>query len=714
MDQALSMDQVFLNKVFAIIEANLSNEKFGAAELSRELGISHSNINRRLRSLHKKTISQLIQEIRLQHAMEMLQEKVATASEIAFRVGFSSPSYFNKCFHDYFGFPPGEVKKLEEYDGEKAKHQISSDGSRVKTYSLIQRKWLIIALSALILILGAWSTNKIIKSIKQTKDIARLEKSIAVLPFINDSPDDQNAYFINGIMDEVLNNLQKIKGCRVLSRTSTEQFRVKNRPAIPAIAKKLDVNYLVEGSGQKYGNTFRLRVQLIAANNEKHLWGGSFGQEIQDINDLFKIQSQIAQSIAIALQTTLSAQEKRLIENSPTANLRAYEFYQRGEEEMRIYSIDGNSQTLKRAEEMYRRALENDPAFSWVYASLANVYAYKHWVEDYFSKSYLDSIFVLSNKALSYDEQLSKGYVYRGLYYREKGDMKKAIKDFNKAIKINPNLWLAYYCRSGIFSDRSKTYQDVIQSFDDLFKALTFNRGPESVSILQGISGMYNYMGFIEKAKYFNLEALKLGNDSLSYYCGLLQIVGHSDPGCIKTHKVLRKAYGLDTNNVFVLRELSSNCAWMGQFEESLKYWKKYLEQLKILGRTTEYLTTYNMGIMGYVYWNLGNKEEAEYCFNKQLEFNMAKFNNGEILWPGLFIANVYAFKGDYDKAYKYLRICSKQPIDLIAIEMLKEEPLFRSIQNEPEFQEILKDFEAKYMAGHEQVRKWLEEQGKL
>ena len=121
MNQPLSMDQVFLNKVTAIIEANLENEKFGVEELSHELGMSRSNINRRLRSLQKNSISQLIQEIRLQRAMEMLQQKVATASEVAFRVGFSSPTYFNKCFHEYYGFPPGEVKKLEEYDREKVR-----------------------------------------------------------------------------------------------------------------------------------------------------------------------------------------------------------------------------------------------------------------------------------------------------------------------------------------------------------------------------------------------------------------------------------------------------------------------------------------------------------------------------------------------------------------------------------------------------------------
>ena len=101
------------------------------------------------------------------------------------------------------------------------------------------------------------------------------EKSIAVLPFRNDSQNEENSYFINGIMEEILNNLQRIKELRVISRTSVEQYRNQGKP-IPEIAKELGVSYIVEGSGQKYGSNFRLRAQLIKAEHESHLWGESF------------------------------------------------------------------------------------------------------------------------------------------------------------------------------------------------------------------------------------------------------------------------------------------------------------------------------------------------------------------------------------------------------------------------------------------------------
>ena len=180
-----------------------------------------------------------------------------------------------------------------------------------------------------------------------SKPTVQLEKSIAVLPFRNDSQNQENTYFINGIMEEVLNNLQKISDfSRVLSRTSVEQFRGESRPTIPDIAKKLNVNYIVEGSGQKYGNKFVLRVQLIVANNEKHLWGKSYDREIWETSDIISIQSEIAQAIITELKAVMTPEEKQLINKIPTTNLTAYDFYMRGKEEYAIGSISKSRRSL--------------------------------------------------------------------------------------------------------------------------------------------------------------------------------------------------------------------------------------------------------------------------------------------------------------------------------------------------------------------------------
>ena len=135
-------------------------------------------------------------------------------------------------------------------------------------------------------------------------------------------------------MEEVNNNLQKISDfSRVISRNSVEQFRNNTTKSMFEIAKRLNVNYIVEGSGQKYGNKFVLRVQLIVANNEKHLWGKSYDREIRETSDIISIQSEIAQAIAAELKSIITPEEKQLINKIPTTNLTAYDFYKQGREE---------------------------------------------------------------------------------------------------------------------------------------------------------------------------------------------------------------------------------------------------------------------------------------------------------------------------------------------------------------------------------------------
>ena len=165
-----------------------------------------------------------------------------------------------------------------------------------------------------------------LKPLKAKPRPSEPEKSIAVLPFINDSPDQENTYFINGVMEEILGNLQKIKALRVISRTSVEQYRERKK-SVREIAEELGVNYIVEGSAQKYGNAFRLRAQLIMAEHESHLWGESFQQKITDVEDIFNIQIRIAKSIAEELRAVISPEEKKLIEKIPAADLEVYDEY---------------------------------------------------------------------------------------------------------------------------------------------------------------------------------------------------------------------------------------------------------------------------------------------------------------------------------------------------------------------------------------------------
>ena len=270
---------------------------------------------------------------------------------------------------------------------------------------------------------------------KQAPDATKLEKSVAILPFKNDSKDEENTYFINGLMEEVLNNLQKIKDLRVISRTSVEQYRNQTKP-IPEIAKELGVNYIVEGSGQKYGSSFRLRVQLIMAEHESHLWGESFQKTITEVEDIFNIQIKIAESIAEELKVVISPGEKKLIEKIPAADIEVYDEYLKA----RSYWTDFTKESLFKAVEYLTRAIEKNPNWAPLYAGLAEVWI---WIQQagWEQASVAGPIiFQNLNKAMELDPDLAEVHYQCAVSAQlVEWDWGKSEKEFLKALAINPN-----------------------------------------------------------------------------------------------------------------------------------------------------------------------------------------------------------------------------------------------------------------------------------
>lgn len=279
-------------------------------------------------------------------------------------------------------------------------------------------------------------------------DQARLEKSIAVLPFINDSPDQENTYFINGVMEEILNNLQRIKDLRVISRTSAEQYRGQKKP-ISEIAEELGVKYIVEGSGQKYGNSFRLRAQLIMAEHESHLWGESFQQKITEVEDIFNIQTNIAENIAKELKAVISPEEKKLIEKIPSTNLTVYEEYLKA----RSYFGDFSRESLYKALEYLNSAIEKSPGWAPLYAGLTQVWMVIQQAGYEPPSITAPKIFENLNKALELDPDLAEAHYFNAMIaHLVEWNWEKSEKEFLKALAINPNDSLSRICYSQLLA----------------------------------------------------------------------------------------------------------------------------------------------------------------------------------------------------------------------------------------------------------------------
>ena len=682
MKEEASMDQAFLEKVHKAIENNLANENFGVEELALEIGISRIHLHRKLKILTRQSASHIIKEFRLKKAMEMLQNNVATSSEISYQVGFGSPSYFNTCFREHFGYPPGKVKRTKSVKT-KRKHTI--------TVRYLFASIAIFVFGALIILNILPRTNK-----KENPD-----KAIAVLPFRSLSDDPEKQYLADGVMYEILTHLSKIGELRVLPWISVEQYRTTDKTATE-ICQELGVKYLLTGRFSKYGDQARLNVQLIQSGKEDHVWAGEYDREWKDI---LAVESEVAKIIAGELNAAISPEEKELIEKIPTTNLTAYDFYQRGREEHILYKLDNDNRVaLERAEELYHDALEYDPTFAKAYSELGRVYLDKHFWETYFSDNFLDSVFILTDIALSYDDQLAEAYTVRGDYYSQKGFREQAIREYDKAIKFNPNDWLAYRGRGLMYWG-----EDLVKTLADFHKAAFLIHGSELPILLRIIGSAYINAGFIEKCNNYIEDALKLDGDSARYYNNLAR--GEWFRGnYAKSIEIGKKAYAIDSTDRYILSLLGRNYLYLGQFEESLKYYKKYIERLEELGN----LDLNDMVEIGYVYSKNGYKEEADYYLDKQLIYCNKSIELGRLHAKDLYsyynLAAVYAFRGDKDKAYENLRIFNKRPRMSIWILKIKIDPLFESIWAEPEFQQIVESVEEKYQAEHERIKQWLEE----
>ena len=295
------------------------------------------------------------------------------------------------------------------------------------------------------------------------------EKSIAVLPFINNSPDQENTYFINGVMEEILGSLQKIKTLRVISRTSVEQYRERKK-SVREIAEELGVNYIVEGSAQKYGKAFRLRAQLIMAEHETHLWGESFQQEITDVEDIFNIQIRIAKSIAEELRAVISPEEKKLIEKIPAADLGVYDQYLKA----RSYWSDFTKESLYKAIEYLNSAIEKNPDWAPLYAGLAEVWI---WIQQSgWEPPSVVGPKILENlkKAMALDPDLAEVHYQSAVIAQlVEWDWPKSEKEFLKSLAINPNNPLARLMYAQLLlilnrGDESRAQREVAISLDPL------------------------------------------------------------------------------------------------------------------------------------------------------------------------------------------------------------------------------------------------------
>lgn len=517
------------HKVEQIVISQIDNEKFGVSELAHELGLSRSQVLRRAKAETGKSVNQLIREIRLAKGAEYLIKDELTSSEIAYRVGFSSPSYFNKCFLDHFGVTPGEYKSSQErgkvVEQNSAGPTIRWWGKRTLVASIF------FAITAVAIVVSLLKLSS-----KPTYD----EVSIAVLPLEDFSENNDKEYLAFGITEAITEALARNKYLRVISRGSAMRYKGTDH-LYPEIANELGVRLLLEGSVMHVDGRMRIVVQLIDPfPEEKHLWQESYTEDQGNILGLVQdVSGMIAKEIFSTLQIDAEEEQKSEIDN------RAYELYLKGRHLWNTQNISKNA--LLTAVDYLEEALRIAPDFARAYVTLAETYiAINTLIGDNEEKmKFRENAQKAIDKALELDQNLAEAYITKGNlagkldwnwktmkemaekslelepsnasayltlsnYYVVTGDYEQAIEEALKAgglDPINPQVGV-------LIAERYYIAGDYDRSIEKLLEVIDLN--PNYGFAYNNIGFVYFKAGYIEKAidAWQNLQ-LVMGNQAL-------------------------------------------------------------------------------------------------------------------------------------------------------------------------------------------------------
>lgn len=674
----------FVEKAETIILEHISEEQFGVSELAEALNMSRSNLLRKIKKDTQLSASLFIRQVRLAKGLELLKQNTLTVSEVSYQVGFGNTSYFIKCFREQYGVSPGEV----------GKGTFADKNETAQVTFLNQYKWYILTTVALIVLLGSVLFFKKRSTVSAKNE---LEKSIAVLPFKNESSDTLNLYFVNGLMETTLNNLQKISDLRVISRTSVEKYR-NTTMSIPEIAEELQVNYLVEGSGQRFGDQVLLNIHLIEASGDRPVWGEQYNREVADV---FALQNEVARKIADAIEAIVTPDELKQIEKIPTENLAAYDYYLQALEPYYTRTKEG----LEKAIPLFEKAIEKDGQFALAYANVAIAYYFLDVYQK--EKQYTEQINNFADKALLYDSRSAESLIAKALYYMQTEEYQLALPHLEKALEYNPN---------------SST---VVQMLADIYARVIPNTSKYLEYALKGVqldiaandsitkSYIYLHLSNALIQAWFVDEAVTYINKSLefnpeNYYAPLLQafILYAKDGNTECTKKQLLAEWHKDTTRLDILQEVAKVWYYEEKYDSAYFYFKKFVAAREKFG-----LDIYPQEDVkiARVYQKMGFDEQAAEFFNAYAEY----CEEDESIYKSASMAVKFTYEGKNEKAIEQLKLFATQDnYQYWIVLFMKLDPLIKPLKSHPEFDGTIQKIESRFWKRHNNLEKMLEEKG--
>ena len=414
-------------------------------------------------------------------------------------------------------------------------------------------------------------------------------KSIAVLPFENLSEDKANAFFAEGIQDEILTRLAKVADLKVISRTSTQHF--KSAPEnLPEIAKRLGVMHILEGSVQKASDQVRVNVQLINALTDAHLWADTYDRKLTDI---FAVETEIAKAVADVLEAKLTGSEQHVIAARPTANSAAHQLYLKG----RFFWNKRTGDDLKKSIDYFQQAIAADPNYALAYAGVADAYVFLPGYTAGSPQDCYPKAKAAAKKALELDDTLAEAHTTLAIaLLLYDFDFAQAIREFQHAIELNPNYATAHqqYGNIGLID---------LGRFDDAIAE--GNRAAEldplSLVINADVGANYYYARRYDEAIAQLRKTLEMDPGYYYAYITLgeaLEMKGAGDTAIAEYQKA--RALNDDPSVLGLLAHAYGLSGNKGETE-------KILDQMKALSKA-RYVSAYSFSL---AYLGLGNKEEA-------------------------------------------------------------------------------------------------------
>jgi TolB-like protein/Flp pilus assembly protein TadD len=458
------------------------------------------------------------------------------------------------------------------------------------------RAWIYVVVIAGAISIGLFFLGRYTSS--KTRESSELPaKSIAVLPFENLSHDPDNAYFADGIQEEILTRLAKIADLKVISRTSTQHY--KSAPEnLPEIAKQLGVANILEGSVQKAGDSVRVNVKLIQAASDSHLWADTYDRKLTDI---FAVESEIAKAVADTLQAKLTGSELHAIAARPTENTEAHQLYLKG----RFFWNKRTGNDLKKSVDYFNQAIAADPKYALAYVGLADAYVVVPLYGGGAPRDSYPQAKAAAKKALEFDDALGEAYTSLArVLCAYDFDFSQGTREFQRAIELNPNYATAHQW----YGSNLLCLGRFNEAIAELKRAIELD--PLSLVINTDLGNAYIYARRYDEA----IEQLRktLEMDPGFYYAhwnlgSALAAKGALDAAIAEYQKA--RALNDDPR---LLALLAYAYGFSGNKAEAMKI----LDQLAALSKQ-RYVSAFNFAL---VYLGLGEKNQTLYFLEKTYE----------------------------------------------------------------------------------------------